>query len=54
MEPIDFSIDLETAFNFVYKSKIFDSLNKPETGLRARSALYIYEILRDEYISQNA
>ncbi len=50
----DFSIDLETAFNFVYKSKIFDSLNKPETGLRARSASYIYEILRDEYISQNA
>lgn len=48
----EFSIDLETAFDFVYKSKIFESLNSPETGLRARSAAYIYEILRDEYTAQ--
>lgn len=48
----EFSIDLETAFEFVYKSRIFESLNSPETALRARSAAYIYEILREEYISQ--
>lgn len=46
----EFSLDMETAFDFVYKSKIFASLNDPETGLRARSPDYIYEFIREEFL----
>lgn len=48
----EFSLDMETAFNFVYKSNIFNSLNDPSTGLRARSADYIYEFVRDEFLTR--
>ena len=48
----EFSLDMETALNFVYKSKIFDSLNDPSTGLRARSADYIYEFVREEFLQK--
>ena len=48
----EFSLDMETAFNFVYKSNIFNSLNDPSTGLRARSADYIYEFVRDEFLAR--
>mgnify|MGYP006391668257 CR=1 FL=1 len=41
----EFSLDLESAFAFIYKTKVFESLNAPDTGLRARSADYIYAIL---------
>ena len=47
----EFSIDVESAFDFVYKSNIFDSLNVAESGLRARSADYVYELLRAEYLA---
>lgn len=47
----EFSLDMETAFDFVYKSKIFASLNDPETGLRARSPDYIYEFIREEFLN---
>lgn len=48
----EFSLDMESAFAFVYKSKIFNSLNDPETGLRARSADYIYTLMRDEFLKK--
>jgi hypothetical protein len=48
----EFSLDMETAFNFVYKSRIFNSLNDPNTGLRARSADYIYQIIREEFLQK--
>lgn len=48
----EFSIDLETAFDFVYSSKTFASLNRDNSGLRARSADYIYELVRNEFMAQ--
>ena len=48
----DFSMNMESAFGFVYKSRIFEALNNPETGLRARSADYVYELLRDEFLQK--
>ena len=49
----EFSLDLESAFAFIYKTKVFESLNAPDTGLRARSADYIYELVREEYLAKN-
>ena len=48
----EFSLDMESAFDFVYKSKIFNSLNDSETDLRARSADYIYELVREEFLKK--
>ena len=48
----EFSLDMESAFDFVYKSKIFNSLNDPEIDLRARSADYIYELIREEFLKK--
>ena len=46
----DFS--MESAFGFVYKSRVFEALNDPETGLRARSPDYIYELIREEFLKK--
>ena len=48
----EFSLDMESAFAFIYKTKVFDSLNSPDTGLRARSADYIYELVREEFLAK--
>ena len=48
----EFSLDMESAFAFIYKTKAFDSLNAPDTGLRARSADYIYELVREEFLTK--
>ena len=48
----EFSLDLESAFAFIYKTKVFDALNSPDTGLRARSADYIYELVREEFLAK--
>ncbi|MDD7300246.1 hypothetical protein SAMN05720469_10147 [Fibrobacter intestinalis] len=48
----DFSMDMESAFGFVYKSRVFEALNDPETGLRARSPDYIYELIREEFLKK--
>ena len=47
-----FSLDMESAFAFIYKTKVFDSLNAPDMGLRARSADYIYELVREEFLTK--
>ena len=46
----EFSLDLESAFDFIYKSNVFNILNDVESGLRARSADYVYELLREEFL----
>lgn len=48
----EFSLDLESAFAFIYKTKVFGSLNAPDTGLRARIADYIYELVREEFLAK--
>ena len=42
----EFSLDLESAFAFIYKTKVFESLNAPDTGLRARRAGRAARVLR--------
>ena len=48
----DFSMDMESAFGFVYKSSVFEAVNDPETGLRVRSPDYIYELIREEFLKK--
>jgi len=49
----EFDIALDEAFSFVYRSSTFDLLNDELTGLRAQSPDYIYEILKEEFLSKN-
>lgn len=49
----DFSINLESAFEFIYKSHVFEFLNNPESDLRSKSFDYVYELIKREYLSKS-
>ncbi|MBQ5611386.1 MAG: hypothetical protein IIU83_07320 [Fibrobacteraceae bacterium] len=49
----DFSINLESAFEFIYKSHVFEILNNPESDLRSKSFDYVYELIKREYLSKS-
>lgn len=49
----DFSINLESAFEFIYKSHVFENLNNPESDLRSKSFDYVYELIKREYLSKS-
>lgn len=49
MQMSESKSSLEDALNVVYNSKWFQTLNNPETGLYYQSALYNYELLKEEF-----
>ena len=48
MQMSESKSSLEDALNVVYNSKWFQTLNNPDTGLYFQSALYNYELLKEE------
>ena len=51
MQMSESQSSLEDALNVVYNSKWFQTLNNPDTGLYFQSALYNYELLKEEFNS---
>lgn len=49
----DFSINLESAFEFIYNSHVFEILNNPGSDLRSKSFDYVYELIKREYLSKS-
>lgn len=43
---------LEEALDYLYKSRTFHALERPETGLYYQSPVYIYDCLQSEYSKQ--
>ena len=39
---------IEQAIDVVYKSKTYEALSRPETGLYSQSSGYVYEYLQQE------
>ena len=48
MQMSESKSSLEDALNVIYNSKWFPTLNTPDTGLYFHSALYNYELLKEE------
>ncbi len=42
------ALSLQEAFDTVYRSRLFEKLNNPDTGLFFQSSGYVYSYLMDE------
>ncbi len=48
---VDFHLDIVTALNFIYNSKVYELLLDRQNELYVQSSSYIYELLKSEYLT---
>lgn len=47
----DFNLDVISALNVIYNSKVYDLVQDQENELYVQSPSYIYELLKKEYLT---
>lgn len=44
----DYGYDMQSAINIIYKSKTFEKMEDPDTGLYYQGSVYVYNFLKEE------